>query len=263
MIGICTDSGSQLPASLARRLGIEVVPLTVTVGEHEYLEGIDLDVDELYDLLGDDHESPTIGQPSPGQCAVAYEELVERGCSSIVSIHSSLAECNALHAARLATRTAPVPVRIVDCASVSFGVGCCAWAAADAAAADASIDAVVELIDRLAPRIDHVFSTGAPPAPVAGIYVASGIGVGVTPITCAPTAAAAVAAMAGHVLSQPGPLRIGVGAGAREALALADDLELALRGTGREIELVRYRIGAGVAQRMRPGTVGCFAFPAS
>jgi fatty acid-binding protein DegV len=261
MIGICTDSGAQLPPPLALRLGIEVVPLTVTVGDREFLEGVDLDVDQLYDLLGDDDERPTIGQPSPGQCAVAYEELSERGCTSIISIHSSLADCNALQAARLATRTSPVPVRIVDCASVSFGVGCCAWAAADAVAASASVDQVVEMIEALGPRIDHVFTTGAPAPPASGIYVASGIADGVRTITCAPTPVDAVEAMVGHVLAHPGELRIGVGAGAREALPLADALEAALRATGRAAELVRYRIGAGIAQRMRPGTVGCFAFP--
>ncbi len=261
MIGICADSGSQLPAALALRLAIEVVPLTVTVDGREFLEGVDLDVDELYDLLGEDDEQPAVGQPSPGQCAVAYEQLADRGCTSIVSIHSSLADCNALHAARLATRTSPVPVRIVDCASVSFGVGCCAWAAADAAAAGASVDDIVALIDALGPRIEHVFTTGAPASGDEGIYVASGIGDGITPVVCAPTADSAVDAMARQVLARPGRLRIGVGASAREALPLADALERALRAADRGIELVRYRIGAGLAHRMRPGTVGCFAFP--
>jgi hypothetical protein len=261
VIGICTDSGSQLPASLAARLGIEVVPLTVTVGGREFLEGIDLDVDQLYAMFADEGDELTVAQPSPGQCAVAYEALAERGCSSIVSIHSSLADCNALHAARLATRSAPVPVRIVDCGSVSFGVGCCAWAAADAALGGASVEGVVEMLDTLVANVDHVFAIN-PAAPDVGIYVASGIGEGVDAITCALTTAHAVEAMAGHVLGRAGALRIGVGAGAREALPLADELELALRAVGRPIELIRYRIGAGMAQRMRPGTVGCFAFPA-
>ena len=43
MIGICTDSNSQMPTALAERYDIEVVPVTVTVDDHEYLEGVDLD----------------------------------------------------------------------------------------------------------------------------------------------------------------------------------------------------------------------------
>ena len=262
MIGVCTDSGSQLPAHLAARLGIEVVPLTVTVGDREFLEGIDLDVDQLYDLLVDDTAELTIAQPSAGQCAVAYEDLAARGCSSIIALHSSSSDCNTLNAARLATRSSAVPVRIIDCGSVSFGVGCCAWAAADAATAGASVDEIVGMVDALRSQIGHVFTTGrSSQQPEAGVYVATGIGDAVTPLTCAPDAAAAVAAMAGWALERPGRLRIGVGAGAREALQLADELERVLCSAEREVELVRYRIGAGLAPRMLPGTVGCFVVP--
>jgi hypothetical protein len=69
--------------------------------------------------------------------------------------------------------------------------------------------------------------------------------------------------MSAFALQVPGPLRIGVGASAREALLLADELERVLRLDERAHEIVRYRIGGGLAQRMRPGTVGCFAFPTS
>lgn len=261
-IGVCTDSGSQLPARLAAELGIEVVPLTVTVGDREFLEGIDLDVDQLYDLLDDEANDMTTAQPSPGQCAVAYEDLAARGCSSVIAVHSSLSECNTLNAARLATRSSAVPVRIIDCGSVSFGVGCCAWAAAEAAAGGASVDEIVGLIEGLGPQLGHVFATDRSADEAdAGIDVATGIGEAVTSLVSAPDTAAAVASMARYALSRPGRLRIGVGAGSREALPLADWLERALCSAGREIELVRYRIGAGLAQRMRPGTVGCFIVP--
>ena len=44
MIGIVTDSNAQLPAELAERYGVEIVPLTVTVDGQEPLEGVDLGV---------------------------------------------------------------------------------------------------------------------------------------------------------------------------------------------------------------------------
>lgn len=262
VLGVCTDSGSQLPAHLAAELGIEVVPLTVTVGDREFLEGFDLDVDQLYDLLDGEANDLTIAQPSPGQCAAAYEDLAARGCSSIIAVHSSLSECNTLNAARLATRSSAVPVRIIDCGSVSFGVACCAWAAAEAAAGGACVDEIVGVVEAVRPQLGHVFTTGwSPDEPESGLFVATGVGEAVTSLVSAPDTATAVAAMARYALSRPGRLRIGVGAGAREALPLADELERVLGGAEREIELVRYRIGAGLAPRMRPGTVGCFVVP--
>lgn len=49
MIRVCCDSGAQLDAELAERLGIEVVPLTVTVDGVSHLEGVDLDADGFWE----------------------------------------------------------------------------------------------------------------------------------------------------------------------------------------------------------------------
>ena len=100
-IGICTASNSQLPASLAQRYGIEVVPLTVTVDGAEYMEGIDLDADAFYAKYTDGHRpAVSTSQPSPGQFAVAYDDLPARGCTEILSIHVSRASPGTRRAAR-------------------------------------------------------------------------------------------------------------------------------------------------------------------
>ena len=67
-------------------------------------------------------------------------------------------------------------------------------------------------------------------------------------------------AMTELALACDGELRVGVGAAGREALPLADRVAEQLRDSGR-VDLVRYRIGAGVAQRLPGGTVGCYVFP--
>src|SRR5215212_7765764 len=115
MIGICTDSNSQIPDSLARRYAVEVVPVTVTVDDHDFLEGVDLDADSFYDMLA--AEPPprvSTSQPSPGQFAVAYDALLQRGCDEILSIHVTAAASGTLNSARLAARLLPIPVRLVD-----------------------------------------------------------------------------------------------------------------------------------------------------
>ena len=258
-IGICTDSGAQLPADLAERLGIEVVPLTVRVGEQEFLEG-ELDADTLYELLAADDNDVEIVPPSPGQCAVAYEELAATGCESIIAVHSSNGGCNTLSAARLAARAAPVPVRIVDCATLSFGIGCAAWAAADALAGGAGVDHAVALAESIGQRVVHYYSPGLMAHEgTRGFALFDGFSPGESRIGWGATTAEAARTIAGHVLHQDGErLRVGVGAAGAEAVALADQLAADLAGAERPLELVRYRIGAGVARRLRPGTVGCF-----
>ena len=268
-IGICTDSGAQLPADLAERFGIQVVPLTVRVADREFLEGHDLDADALYAMLAADDGDVEIVAPSPGQCAAAYEDLVAAGCTSVIALHTSVGGCNALSAARLAARAVPVPVRVVDTASLSFGVGCCAWAAAEAIRAGASLDEAVAVAESIAGRIDHFFTPGSTSVDGGSCFpVAAGFAPEITALADAPTCVDAAAVIAAHVLGEQAGavhasdhdarLRVGVGAAGAEAVPLADRLAAVLAASGRELELVRYRIGAGVAQRLRPGTVGCF-----
>jgi DegV family protein with EDD domain len=130
-----SDANSQLPGSLAERYGIEVVPLTVTVNGVEHLEGVDLTHQAFY-AAWDGAEAPTIttSQPSPGQFVEAYQRLIERGCTEILSVRITEAMSRTLNSARLAAQMVDVPVRMVDSGTASFEISCCAWAAADATA---------------------------------------------------------------------------------------------------------------------------------
>jgi hypothetical protein len=236
-----------------------VVPLTVRVADREFLEGCDLDADGLYELLAADDNDVQIVAPSPGQCAAAYEDLVAAGCTSVIALHTSIGGCNALSAARLAARAVPVPVRVVDTASLSFGVGCCAWLAAEAVRDGATVDETVLLAESIGARVDHFFTPGLGAASGStGYVVGAGFGADAPQLGTAASQAEAAAFIAAQVLRDPGRLRVGVGAAGAEAVPLADQLAGELVASGRDLELVRYRIGAGVAQRLRPGTVGCF-----
>lgn len=82
MIGICTDSGAQLPAELIARYDIEVVPITVTVDGVSYLEHIDLDADAFYDhFSGGAPPAVATAAPSPARFEEAYRALAERGAT--------------------------------------------------------------------------------------------------------------------------------------------------------------------------------------
>jgi fatty acid-binding protein DegV len=262
MIGICTDSNSQLLQTLAERHAIEVVPMTVTVGDHEYLEGVDLDTDDFYELLRLDPQ-PTVSasQPSPGQFAAAYESLLHRGCDEIVSVHVTASMSGALSSARLAARSLPVPVRLVDSGTASFGVTLCVWAAADAVARGATLDEAVRVAETLAPQIGMVFMRDAPDEG-AEIPVLSLVGGHIKVVSHAKTKADGVGTMAAFASGWGPRLRVGVGLADRPSEPLTEALELALRHTGAVAEMVRYRIGPSIGAYTGIGAVGCFMCPA-
>jgi fatty acid-binding protein DegV len=267
MIGICTDSNSQLPDTLIQRYAIEVVPVTVTIGDHDYLEGVDLDIDHFYELLATDAPpGVSTSQPSPGQFAAAYDALLHRGCDEILSIHVTATTSGTLNAARLAARLSPITVRLVDSGTAGFGVGCCVWAAAEAIAMGATIDEAVHVAESLSSSIGAVFLVGELNVvrnedELAGVPVMTVQEGRIEVVSRVSTVSEAVEAMATKALKYGPRLNAAVGVGSRVGermgLALADRLGKAVN----VIELVRYRIGPSVGVYAGPATVGCFVFP--
>jgi fatty acid-binding protein DegV len=278
VIGICTDSNSQLPVTVAEQYAIEVVPITVTIGEHDYLEGVDLDADGFYDLLQRNPSAAvSTSQPSPGQFAAAYDSLLHRGCDEILSIHVTASMSGTLNSARLAARSLPVPVRLIDSGTASFGVSWCVWAAAEAVVGGANLAEAVHVVEALSPYIGSVFVLGAQPQST-GVRAeqlrgeaAAGDGIqlltlhaGQTKLLAtARTSAEAIAKMTA-VASGWGPrIRVGVGLADSSGEPLTRALEAAVGDLGNVVEVVRYRVGPSIAVYSGLGGVGCFMCPAS
>ena len=278
MIGIVVDSNSQLPDSLAERYGIEVVPLTVTVDGVEHLEGVDLTLQAFY-AAWDGAEAPTIttSQPSPGQFVEAYQRLIERGCTEILSVHITEAMSGTLNSARLASQMVDVPVRLVDSGTASFGISCCAWAAAEAIADGVDIESAAVIAEERAGALGTTFIVGVPQLIArsgrAGVEAASSDGIPVlsmsggdlTVMETATTMDAAVAAMAQYALrwtpSSPAGLRVAIGTSDISSASVSADLTDALHGHSALAEaLVQYSIGPSVGAYTGPGTSGLFVF---
>jgi fatty acid-binding protein DegV len=272
MIGICTDSNSQLPQSLAERYAVEVVPITVTVDGHEYLEGVDLDADRFYELLGGE-PAPRVStsHPSPGQFAAAYDALLQRGCDQIVSINLMSATSGTLNAARLAARSLPIPVRLVDSGTAGFGISCCVWAAAEAVARGASIDEAVQIAESMSPQIGAVFivgqlefmRSGSTPGDPEGVPVTKMHGGGLEVVDHATTAIDAIHMMTETATGWASRVNVAVGMADRSGERFTQRLAAAIGESPNVVEVVRYRIGPSVGAYAGLGTVGCFMFPAS
>ena len=58
MIRILVDSSSDYPVEEIRQKNLELVPISITIGEHNYIEGKNLDRDTFYEILTDGREIP-------------------------------------------------------------------------------------------------------------------------------------------------------------------------------------------------------------
>jgi DegV family protein with EDD domain len=273
VIGLVTDSNAQLPPDLAERYGVEIVPLTVTVGGVEYLEGVDLDADAFYDRFRSGRPVVSTAQPSPGSFATAYEAVAERGATEILSVHIGSSVSGTVNSARLAAQVSPVPVRIVDTGTASFAVSLCLWEAAEALADGATAEEAATAAERTSTTVGNVFVVGALDVARAGGRLAGDVG----PATDIPVLTLArgvmqqvercrdldraADVMAAFVLRAGRDLRVGVGLSDPGTLALVLALEDRLRDAPEVRELVRYRIGPSVGAHTGPGTVGTMFAP--
>jgi len=270
-----TDSNAQLPPELAERYSVEIVPLTVTVDGQDYLEGVDLDADQFYVHFRSGRPAVSTAQPSPGLFAAAYEAVAERGATSILSVHIGSSVSGTVNSARLATRVAPVPVRIVDTGTASFAVSLCLWEAAEAAAAGATIEEAAAAAERVSMTVGNVFVVGAldvardggrlsedvsdvQAATMPVLTLAGGV---MRQVDRAADVEQAAEAMAGFVLAAGPSLRVGVGLSDSGSLPLVTAIEGRLRPVPAIRELVRYRIGPSVGAHTGPGTVGAMFAP--
>jgi DegV family protein with EDD domain len=273
VIGLVTDSSSQLPPLLRDRFDVHVVPLTIVVDGKEHDEGVDLDASEFYARLAAGAEVSTAA-PSPGRIRETWEGAVASGATEILSIHIGSNTSATVNAANLATSMSDVPVTVVDTETASFPVACCVWGAGLAIERGATIDEAADAARAVAATVDNVFIVGALDLARRGGRLAAGAdqGEGIPVLAMhggtmdvverVHDLDGAADAMARYFDERSGgrPHRAGVGhAGAPD---LADELAAVLGTRSEATELVRYDVGPSVGAHTGLGTAGCVFFPA-
>lgn len=138
---VVTDSAAALPPDWVRTCTanglLTVVPMPVMVGNEIYGEGED-DITETIAVALAMGSAVKTSRPSPGQFEQAYLAAVERGYTSVVSLHISGELSGTADAARLAASRVTVPVEVVDSRTVGMAQGMGVQAAVLAAAGGAT-----------------------------------------------------------------------------------------------------------------------------
>lgn len=153
-VAIVTDSTSDLPADLAAKRSISVVPLTLHFEGRSLLDGVDITPAEFYRRLPATTSHPTTSQPSAGQFATTFERLLVDH-AEVVSIHISEQLSGTYASARQAADMVDSKrVRVIDSHVVSMSLGLVALAASalaeqglDGAAIDSRIVAMRDSVE--------------------------------------------------------------------------------------------------------------------
>lgn len=154
-VHIVTDSGSDFSPDEAKTLGITVVPLTVRFGEDEYIDRVNLDVEEFYaKMAATPDRLPGTAAPSPGAFAEAFTAAADAGATAVVCINLAGEMSATIQSARNAAESVRdrIDVRVVDSLSVTGGAGNLVRRAVAAAAEGRDADEIVAMVEDRARR---------------------------------------------------------------------------------------------------------------
>lgn len=158
-VKIVTDSVSDLPAQVAKELGITVVPAYIRFGTETYRDGIDLTTQAFYDKLMQSKVHPSTASPSSGVFAEVYDKLAkETDGILVITVSSKLGAINEIALQAIGLMETKCRVEVIDSLAGAMAEGLIVIAAAKAAKSGASLDEVIGLTKSNIPRSKIYFS---------------------------------------------------------------------------------------------------------
>ncbi len=124
-IKIITQSGSDIPALIADKYGIHVIPDIIIFGENEYYGGKTITAEEFYKKLAESDSLPTSSQPNIGSFISVYEmykDYDEILCITVTSKMSGSYNTALIAAEEFNEAGHKAKVTVFDSAQVSFGI---------------------------------------------------------------------------------------------------------------------------------------------
>jgi len=154
---IVTDSTADLPKNLVEEFDIEIVPLTVLLGDKSFRDYYDLSPNKFFKMLHETDEFPTTSQPSVDEFLKVYKKIGDK--EDILSIHISSNLSATCQSANLALQQLPGwKVKIIDSRFTSVGLGLIILEVAKAVKDGAGFQDVINLVDRIKSSMKIYFS---------------------------------------------------------------------------------------------------------
>ena len=120
MIKLLVDSASDIDLTEARDLGIELIPMLITIGEKEYSDGVDLSHKEFFEKLIESDELPQTSQINECRFDERFSALTANGDDVIAIVLSSKLSGTYDCACRAAQKY-DGKVRVIDSLNASAG----------------------------------------------------------------------------------------------------------------------------------------------
>jgi len=155
---IITDSTADLTKELYEQMEIEMVPLTIQLGERKWRDFLDMKPEAYYDILKTSTDFPITSQPSPQDFIDAYTPFVEKN-EPILSIHISSGLSGTYQSACLARTSFPnARIEVVDSRQASLGLALIIHCCVKKIRSGRSFEDIVSYAGELSGKVETYFS---------------------------------------------------------------------------------------------------------
>ena len=152
---ITSDSTTDLSPELRERYGIQIMPLAINLNEKEYIDGVTITPEMIYENYRLRHTLPKTAAPNLEACYDFFKQFVDQGCSIVhftISSEMSSTYQNSVIAAQEFD-----DVHVVDSRNLSTGGGLLVIRAAELAAKGLPAGEIASECRRLTPCVDASF----------------------------------------------------------------------------------------------------------
>lgn len=158
MVKIVADSTCDLSGELIKKYNISVIPLNILLGEEEYLDGVDITPQQIFDWSEKNKTTPKTSAVSM-ELAMKTLKTCAEDADEVICFHIASGMSTSGNVMRLAVEEleAQKQVYIVDSANLSTGIGLLVVEAAIMAESGKSAKEIIKKIEELKPRVRASF----------------------------------------------------------------------------------------------------------
>ncbi|MEH7885779.1 DegV family protein [Bacillus sp. JJ1609] len=145
-IKIVTDSTCDLSDDLIKKMGITVVPLSISINGENYLDRVDITPKEFIEKMKASPELPKSSQPPAGEFLKVYDQLGGEGYE-VISIHMTGGMSGTVRSAESAAQMTSAKVNVVDSRFISRALAFQVLEAAEMAALGKNVEQILTRLD--------------------------------------------------------------------------------------------------------------------
>lgn len=159
MIRIAVDSSSDYRIEELKEKNIDLIPISITIGENTYVDGINLDRNDFYRILKESRDFPKTSQPSPQSFLELFQDAKEKGDDMIyLALSSSLSgTCQCAQMAR--EMTGYDRIYVIDSLTATYNIKLMADYACKLREENVDAAEIVKILERMK---SHVKVLAAP-----------------------------------------------------------------------------------------------------